>query len=107
MGYKLDEVKGKHHSMFCAEDFVKSSEYKEFWAKLNRGEYQTGEFLRLGKGGKEVWIQATYNPVMDVTGKPYRVVKYATDITERRRLEVEAARIQSMMENMPNQRALR
>ena len=101
MGYKLDEVKGKHHSMFCAEDFVKSSEYKEFWAKLNRGEYQTGEFLRLGKGGKEVWIQATYNPVMDVTGKPYRVVKYATDITERRRLEVEAARIQSMMENMP------
>src|SRR5579871_5564810 len=101
MGYKLDEIKGKHHSMFCSEDFAKSSEYKEFWAKLNRGEYQAGEFLRIGKGGKEVWIQATYNPVMDVTGKPYRVVKYATDITERRRLEVEAARIQSMMENMP------
>jgi methyl-accepting chemotaxis protein len=101
LGYTLDEIKGKHHSMFCEDSFRNSGDYREFWAKLNRGEYQTGEFLRIGKGGKEVWIQATYNPVMDASGKPYRVVKFATNITERRRLEGEAARIQSMMENMP------
>jgi methyl-accepting chemotaxis protein len=101
LGYTLDEIKGKHHGIFCEDSFRNSSDYREFWAKLNRGEYQTGEFLRIGKGGKQVWIQATYNPVMDTTGKPYRVVKYATDITERRRLEGEAARVQSMMENMP------
>jgi methyl-accepting chemotaxis protein len=101
VGYSLDEIRGKHHSLFCEEQFRQSSEYREFWAKLNRGEHQTGEFLRLGKGGKEIWIQATYNPIMDVSGKPYRVIKYASDITERKRLETEAARVQSMMENMP------
>jgi len=101
MGYSLDEIKGKHHSMFVPESYRRSSDYQEFWAKLNRGEYQSGEYLRVGKGGKEVWIQGTYNPVLDVTGKPFKVVKYATEITERKRLEVEAARVQSMMENAP------
>jgi methyl-accepting chemotaxis protein len=101
LGYSIDEIRGKHHSMFCEEQFRQSGEYRDFWAKLNRGEHQTGEFLRIGKGGKEVWIQATYNPVMDVSGKPYRVIKYASDISERKRLEGEAARVQSMMENMP------
>jgi methyl-accepting chemotaxis protein len=81
MGYRLDEVKGKHHSMFADEAYRQSGEYREFWAKLNRGEYQAGEFRRVGKGGKEVWIQASYNPIMDLNGKPGKVVKYATDIT--------------------------
>lgn len=101
MGYSIEEIKGKHHSMFVDEAYGRSADYREFWAKLNRGEYQTGDFLRLGKGGKEVWINATYNPVLDVTGKPFKVVKYATDITERKHLEQEAARVQSMMENAP------
>ena len=58
-----------------------SAEYKEFWAKLNRGEYQAAEYKRIGKGGKEVWIQASYNPILDLNGKPFKVVKYATDVT--------------------------
>jgi PAS domain S-box-containing protein len=80
-GYKLDEVKGRNHSMFVDEAYRQSSEYREFWAKLNRGEYQAAEYKRLGKGGKEIWIQASYNPIMDINGKPVKVVKYATDIT--------------------------
>jgi methyl-accepting chemotaxis protein len=91
MGYTLDEIKGKHHSMFAPDSFARSPEYKEFWVKLNRGEHQTGEFLRIGKGGREVWILATYNPVPDQSGKPYRVVKYLSDITARRQLENDIA----------------
>jgi methyl-accepting chemotaxis protein len=82
MGYTLDEVKGRNHSMFVDEAFRPSSEYREFWAKLNRGEYQAGEYKRIGKGGKEVWIQASYDPIMDLNGRPFKVVKYATDVTE-------------------------
>ena len=81
MGYSLDEVKGRHHGMFSEESYRHSAEYKEFWAKLNRGEYQTGEYKRVGRGGKVVWIQASYNPILDLNGKPYKVVKYATDVT--------------------------
>lgn len=81
LGYSLDEVKGRHHGMFCEEALRHSAEYKEFWAKLNRGEYQAGEFKRVGRGGKVVWIQASYNPILDLNGKPYKVVKYATDVT--------------------------
>ena len=82
LGYTLGEIKGKHHSMFVDESYRQSSEYKEFWAKLNRGEYVADEFKRIGKGGKEVWIQASYNPILDLNGKPFKVVKYATDVTE-------------------------
>jgi methyl-accepting chemotaxis protein len=84
MGYRLDEIVGKHHSMFADERYKQSPDYKEFWAKLNRGEYVADEFKRIGKGGKEVWIQASYNPILDLNGKPFKVVKYATDITERK-----------------------
>ncbi len=84
MGYTLDEVKGKHHSMFVDEAYRQSGEYREFWARLNRGEYQAAEYKRLGKGGKEVWIQASYNPILDINGKPVKVVKYATDITQQK-----------------------
>ncbi len=81
LGYTLDEIKGKHHSMFVDEGYRLSPEYKEFWTKLNRGEYVADEFKRIGKGGKEVFIQASYNPILDLNGKPFKVVKYATDIT--------------------------
>lgn len=83
VGYQLDEIQGKHHSMFVDSETANSSEYKNFWKTLNRGEYQAKQFKRIGKGGREVWIQATYNPIMDVAGKPFKVVKYATDITQR------------------------
>ena len=65
MGYTLNEIKGKHHSMFVETVYGNSAEYKEFWAKLNRGQYLQDEYKRIGKGGKEVWIQASYNPIMD------------------------------------------
>ncbi len=81
LGYSLAEIKGKHHSMFAEPDYAASVEYKMFWEKLNQGEYDLGEYKRIGKEGKEVWIQASYNPIMDLDGKPFKVVKYATDIT--------------------------
>ncbi len=81
LGYKLDEVKGQHHSMFVDAAYRKSPEYKLFWEKLGRGEYDAGQYKRIGKSGSEVWIQASYNPIMDLDGKPCKVVKYATDIT--------------------------
>ena len=84
LGYTLDEVKGKHHSMFVDEAYKQSPAYKEFWAKLNRGEYDAAEYKRIGKGGKEVWIQASYNPILDLDGKPFKVVKYATDVTRQK-----------------------
>ena len=84
MGYSLDEVKGKHHSMFVEPAYRDSAEYREFWAKLNRGEFDTGQYKRLGKGGKEIWIEASYNPLIGRNGKPYKVVKYASDISQQR-----------------------
>ena len=84
LGYHLDEIKGRHHRMFVEPAYAKGDEYREFWDRLGRGEYQAAEYLRLGKGGKEVWIQASYNPIFDLNGKPYKVVKYATDITGRK-----------------------
>ncbi|HTW30690.1 MAG TPA: PAS domain S-box protein [Candidatus Sulfotelmatobacter sp.] len=84
LGYTLEEIQGKHHSMFVDEAYRQSSAYKEFWAKLNRGEYDAAEYKRIGKGGREVWIQASYNPILDLNGKPFKVVKYATDITEQK-----------------------
>jgi len=86
MGYTLDEIKGKNHSMFVDEAHRQSPEYRELWAKLNRGEYVAGEFKRIAKGGKEVWIQASYNPILDADNKPFKVVKYATDVTQQKLL---------------------
>jgi methyl-accepting chemotaxis protein len=80
-GYELNEVIGKHHRMFCDPDYAESDAYAEFWKKLARGEYHAAEFKRLAKGGKEVWLRASYNPVFDKDGKPVRVVKFATDVT--------------------------
>lgn len=84
MGYSLAEIKGQHHSLFVDSQFKKSEEYKSFWAKLSQGSYEAGEFKRLGKGDKEVWIQASYNPILDDDGKVLKVVKFATDVTKRK-----------------------
>ena len=80
-GYESDEVVGKHHRIFCDPNYAESDEYAEFWKKLGRGEYHAAEFKRLAKGGKEIWLQASYNPVLDKDGEPVRVVKFATDVT--------------------------
>jgi methyl-accepting chemotaxis protein len=84
LGYSLVEIKGKHHSLFVEASERDSAGYREFWTKLNRGEYQAAEYKRIGKGGKEVWIQASYNPILDADGKPFKVIKFATDITAKR-----------------------
>jgi methyl-accepting chemotaxis protein len=81
LGYSLGEIKGQHHAMFVEAGYRQSPEYRLFWEKLGHGEYEAGQYKRIGKGGTEVWIQASYNPIMDADGKPFKVVKYATDIT--------------------------
>ncbi len=81
LGYRLDEVEGRHHRMFVPPALAASEEYRRFWARLNAGEFQSAEFKRVGNGGKEVWIQASYNPVFDRDRRPIKVVKFATDIT--------------------------
>jgi methyl-accepting chemotaxis protein len=89
MGYTLDEIKGKHHSIFVDEEQRHSPAYKEFWATMNRGEHQAGEFRRIARNGKEIWLSASYNPILDVHGKPLKVVKYASDITKQKTAEVD------------------
>jgi methyl-accepting chemotaxis protein len=90
-GYTLDEIKGRHHSMFADPAYKASAEYKQFWEKLNRGDFDAGQYKRLGKGGKEVWIEASYNPVRDLNGKLYKVVKFATDISGRKQQNADLA----------------
>lgn len=80
-GYNLDEVKGRHHSMFVEPDYRTSDAYRKFWEALARGDFEAGQYKRIGKGGKEVWIQASYNPILGQDGRPLKVVKYATDVT--------------------------
>ncbi|MDP2246772.1 MAG: PAS domain S-box protein, partial [Nitrosomonadales bacterium] len=81
-GYTQEEIVGKHHSMFIDAAYKASPEYKEFWNKLGRGEADVGQYKRIGKGGKEIWLQASYNPIFDLNGKAFKVVKYATDVTD-------------------------
>ncbi len=82
MGYTLPEIKGKHHSLFIPESYKSSPEYKKFWDDLRAGQFQAAQYMRLGKGGREVWIEASYNPIRNADGKVYKVVKFATDITK-------------------------
>jgi methyl-accepting chemotaxis protein len=95
MGYTLDEIRGKHHGLFVDDVYRASDEYRDFWASLNRGEFRVAEFKRIGKGGREVWIQASYNPILDMNGKPFKVVKYAADVTKQvtARIKNEQARL--------------
>ncbi|MEW6150532.1 MAG: PAS domain-containing methyl-accepting chemotaxis protein, partial [Pseudomonadota bacterium] len=100
LGYSLAEIKGKHHSMFVEASERDDSRYREFWAALNRGEYQAAEYKRIGKGGKEVYIQASYNPILDLNGKPFKVVKYATDVTKQVLVRMGNERVRGMMESV-------
>jgi PAS domain S-box len=90
-GYRLDEIKGKHHGMFVDPAERESHQYREFWARLNRGEFQAAQYKRFAKGGKEIWIQASYNPVLDASGRPAGVIKFATDITAQKIRSMEDA----------------
>lgn len=82
VGYRIDEIKGRHHSMFIAPEERSSADYADFWKALARGDYRAARYRRFGKDGREIWIQASYNPVLDPMGRPVKVVKFATDITE-------------------------
>lgn len=84
MGYRLEEIQGKHHSMFMDPEQRDQAEYRQFWDALRRGEFQSGEFPRVAKGGRAVWIQASYNPLLNRSGKPFKVVKFAADITDQK-----------------------
>ena len=90
-GYQEQELLGRHHRMFCTEEDVRASSYRQLWEGLERGQFQSGEFRRLDKLGREVWIQASYNPILDVDGRPLKVIKFATDITAAKRLSSETA----------------
>ncbi|UPT87551.1 PAS domain-containing methyl-accepting chemotaxis protein [Bradyrhizobium barranii subsp. apii] len=100
LGYSLAEIKGKHHSMFVEPSERDGAAYREFWATLNRGQYQAAEYKRIGKGGKEVYIQASYNPILDLNGKPFKVVKYATDTTRQVLVRMGNERVRGMMESV-------
>ncbi|MDN2583344.1 PAS domain-containing methyl-accepting chemotaxis protein, partial [Aquibium sp. ELW1220] len=96
VGYAEAEIVGKHHSMFVDGSFRSSAEYKAFWDRLRAGEFFSGKYARVGKGGREIWIQGSYNPLFDANGKPYKVIKFASDVTEaemqrRRQSEDESA----------------
>ncbi|RAW00549.1 methyl-accepting chemotaxis protein [Pseudochryseolinea flava] len=82
LGYSIHDVKGKHHRMFVEQKYAQSQEYKDFWSALNRGEFISGNFTRINRKGEEIYIQASYNPIFDINGRPMKVVKYATDATE-------------------------
>ena len=82
VGYSLDEIKGRHHRMFVDPEESVSPAYAEFWASLGRGQFQSAEYKRFGKGGKVVYIQASYNPILDLNGKPFKIVKFASDVTD-------------------------
>jgi len=100
LGYTLGEITGKHHSMFVDRAERESAAYRDFWAALNRGEFQAGEYKRIGKGGKDVWIQASYNPILDLNGKPFKVVKYASDVTKQVLVRMGNERVRGMMESV-------
>jgi len=102
VGYSLDEVRGQHHRIFVDPTYGVSAEYREFWASLNRGEFQQNEYKRVGKSGQEIWISAAYNPIFDDAGKVYKIVKYASDITALVHERARAKSIQGVVDNSPN-----
>lgn len=103
MKYSIEEIRGQHHRLLCPPDVAASAAYAAFWEKLGRGEYESAEFKRIAKGGEEVWIRATYNPIFGLDGKPFKVVKFATDVT---REKLHNAEIQSKMEAVVKSQAV-
>lgn len=102
-GYDLVEIQGKHHRMFVDPVFASSQSYHDFWLALNRGEFQSAEYKRFGKNGREFWIQATYNPVLDDDGKVVKIIKLATDISAQKKSQIEIQdRSQAVIEFQPD-----
>ncbi|MFI4897483.1 MAG: PAS domain-containing protein [Phycisphaerales bacterium JB059] len=105
MGYRLEEIQGQHHRMFCRPEDAASPEYRAFWADLGAGKFQAGEFLRVTRDGADLWILASYNPILDEEGRPYKVVKLASDITAQKlralESEAEAQKVNEMMRQLP------
>ena len=91
LGYSSGEIVGQHHRMFVDPSYVRTAEYSLFWDRLKKGEYIAAEFKRIGKGGREVWIQASYNPLLNADGSPYKVVKFAYDVTPQVQLRQQSA----------------
>ncbi len=100
VGYSLREIQGKHHNLFVTADERNSPAYRDFWARLYDGEYQAGEYRRIGSNGKEIYIQASYNPILDLNGKPYKVVKYAVDVTQAALARARAERARTLIESV-------
>lgn len=104
LGYTLAEIKGRHHRMFCAPGYAASPEYAVFWQKLARGDFDAGEYSRVAKDGREVWLQATYNPVWNKDGSTQRVLKIASNTTPSKRLQEEleqtVARLSDVVETI-------
>ncbi len=101
LGYSLGEIQGQHHRLFVDKQYAASDEYREFWNRLGRGEAQAGEYRRIRKDGREIWIRARYSPLLDEQGKVYKVVKHASDVTEERAMRQEAVRKSTIVENVP------
>ena len=100
LGYALSEIQGKHHSMFVPVEERGGAAYRGFWESLRRGDYQSAEYQRIGKNSRQVWIQASYNPIMDLNGQPYKVVKYASDVTAQVIARMKSERVRGMMESV-------
>ncbi|HSC85021.1 MAG TPA: PAS domain-containing protein, partial [Pseudomonas sp.] len=81
MGYRLDELRGQHHRLFCSKELLGSPAYAQFWQRLGNGESFSDRFMRVAKGGREIWLEASYLPVRDASGRVAKVIKVATDIT--------------------------
>ena len=97
MGYRLEEVQGRHHRIFCEPTYTASPAYQDLWAKLNRGEFDSGIYMRIDKSGREVWLQSSYNPILDIAGRPYKIVKFATDITVQKRISAQLEQVAETM----------
>ncbi len=95
VGYELSEIQGKHHSIFVDEEEKQSENYQQFWQQLAQGEYESGEFKRINKAGQAIWIRGSYNPILDLKGKPYKVVKFANDVTAEKQLFLEAQQLKA------------
>ncbi len=98
MGYRQEEIRGEHHRMFVGEDYAESQDYRDFWHDLRQGKFKADKYIRYGKDGKEVWIQATYNPVLGADGKPEKVVKFAVDVTHELKEAKRGERIQTALD---------